>query len=95
MVRSAVLFKLRSGTTQEQINAITSAVQALHIPGLVSMTFGPDLGLREGNMSFAFVVDFEDEPAFRAYDADEHHNHIRRDLIAPVAERIERCQFQI
>ena len=95
MVRSVALFRFRPGTTQEQIDTITDALQSLDIPGLVTLSFGADLGLREGNLSFAFVLDFQDEHSFRRYDADEQHNRIRRDLIAPIAERVERCQYPI
>jgi hypothetical protein len=95
MVRTIVLVKFRPGTTQAQIDAITSAVKAMEIPGLINLSFGTDLGLREGNMSFAAVFDFEDEDAYRAYDRDEEHNRIRRELLAPIAERAERCQYRL
>jgi hypothetical protein len=35
---------------------------------------GSDLGLREGNSSFAIVADFTDADAYRAYDLDPAHN---------------------
>ena len=46
-------------------------------------------------MSFAAIFDFEDELAYRAYDLDEEHTRIRRELLAPIAERAERCQYRI
>jgi hypothetical protein len=95
MIRNIVLVKFRPGTTQTQIDAVTSAVRAMEIAGLISLSFGTDLGLREGNVSFAAVFDFEDEAAYRAYDRDEEHNRIRRELLAPIAERAERCQYRL
>ena len=95
MVRSVVLVKFRPGTTHTQIDALTSALEALDIPGLVNLSFGPDLGLREETMSFAFVLDFQDEGAFRAYDRDEAHNRIRRELFLPLVEQIARCQYRL
>jgi hypothetical protein len=56
---------------------------------------GPDLGLRAGNLGMGLVADFVDEAAFRAYDADPEHDRIRREMIAPVVSRLERCQFQL
>jgi hypothetical protein len=56
---------------------------------------GTDLGLRPGNLDLALVADFESVEAFTAYDQDEEHGRIRRDLVAPVTDRIERCQFEI
>jgi hypothetical protein len=46
-------------------------------------------------MSHAFVAEFEDEAAYRAYDTDAEHNRIRRELLAPIAERIERFQYEV
>ena len=95
MIRNVILVKFRPETTQEQVDALMAAVRALEIPGLIGMSVGTDLGLRDGNMSYAGVFDFEDEEAYRAYDRDEEHNRIRRELLAPIAERAERCQYRV
>ncbi len=95
MVRNVVLVKLRAGTTEEQVATLMAAARGQRIPGLVNLTMGTDLGLRDGNMSFAPVFDFEDEAAYLAYDADEEHNRLRREVLAPITERAERCQYRI
>ena len=95
MIRNVIMLKFRPGTTPEQIAAMTSAMDALHFDGLVNRSFGMDLGLREGNMSAVFIADFVDEDAYRAYDRDEDHNRIRRELTAPIVEYVERCQYRI
>ena len=95
MIRNVILVKFHPETTQEQVDALMAAVRALEIPGLISMSVGTDLGLRDGNMSYAGVFDFEDEEAYRAYDRDEEHNRIRRELLAPIAERAERSQYRV
>ena len=56
---------------------------------------GRDLGLREGNASYFLTVDFPDAEAYRAYDLDEEHNRIRREMFAPISEVIERVQFRL
>ena len=95
MIRSVVLVQFRPGTTQGQIDAVTSALGALDIPGLVNLSYGRDVGLSEDTMSFAFVLDFADEAAFLAYARDEAHNRIRRELFLPLVERIARCQYRL
>ena len=95
MIRHIVLVKFRPETTREQVEALIAAMRALEIRGARDYSIGTDLGLREGNMSYAGVFDFEDEEAWRAYDRDEEHNRIRRELLAPIAERVERCQYRI
>jgi len=93
VIRHIVMVEYRGPVPPEQLEEIRSALVALPAPGRVAFSMGVDLGLRDGNMDLAIVADFEDEPAYQAYDADEAHDRIRREMIAPIAERFERCQF--
>jgi len=95
MLRNVVIAHLKDGTSDQAVEALMSALKGLKIPGLVEMTIGRDLGLREGNAGIAIVSDLADEAAYAAYDADPEHNRIRRELVAPIAERVERCQFRL
>ena len=95
MIRHVVLIRLKPGVQPAQVDAAKVALSALRGPGMRGYSVGPDLGLRDGNMDVAIVADFDDEEAYAGYDADAEHGRIRRDLIAPIAERIERCQFTI
>ena len=90
MLRNVVIAHLKDGTSDQAVEALMSALKGLKIPGLVEMTIGRDLGLREGNAGIAIVSDLADEAAYAAYDADPKHNRIRREL-----ERVERCQFRL
>lgn len=74
--------------------AIQDGLRQLNCPGTVSYTLGDDLGLREGNWSFAIVADFADVSSYRGYDEDAEHNRWRG-LLAPYAERIARVQFEL
>jgi len=60
-----------------------------------SLSVRRDAGLRDGNADLAVVSDFEDAAAYQAYDADLAHARIRRELLAPVVERVERCQIAL
>jgi len=95
MVRNVVVLHLKSGTPPEAVQALKKALEAMKMPGLLRLTVGRDLGLRDGNADVGIVSDLADEAAYRAYDADEEHNRIRRDMVAPIAASIERCQFEV
>lgn len=95
MIRNVVVTKVKPGTTPDQVERAVNALLALQIPGVINISCGADAGLREGNADMAVVVDLEDEEAYRAYDADPEHNRIRREIIAPIAERVDRVQFRV
>jgi hypothetical protein len=96
MIRHVIMVQFRPGATEEQIGILTTAWDDFRsrYKGLLGLTFGRDLGLREGNMPLVAVFDFVDEDAFRVFDTDDHHNRVRQE-IAPFVERAERCQFRL
>ena len=94
MIRNVVLVKLKAGQDPAAVAEIQEAFRNLDCPGTLSYTIGDDLGLREGNWSFAIVADFTDADSYRAYDQDAGHNRVRARL-APMAEQIARAQFQL
>jgi hypothetical protein len=94
-IRHVVLFRLNASATPEAVARIGAELAALTCAGRTSFTMGADLGLRPGNLDLAMVADFESREAFTAYDTDAEHDRIRRQLIAPTTERLERCQFEI
>ena len=94
MIRNVVLVKLKPGQDAAAVAQIQQDLRNLDCPGMLSYTIGDDLGLREGNWSFAIVADLEDEDSYRAYDQDAEHNRIRA-RIAPMAEQVARAQFQV
>ena len=95
MIRNVVIVKLKEGVEPATVERIVNAMLGLQMPGLLNMSCGADAGLREGNADLALVVDLEDEAAYRAYDEDPEHNRIRRELIAPHTEKVERVQYRI
>jgi hypothetical protein len=54
----------------------------LTCPGILAYRIGSDLGLQEGNWSFAIIVDLTDADAYRAHDLDDAHNAARARLAA-------------
>lgn len=102
MIRNVVLGRLRPTDDPAQREADTALLQeglasiaALSFPGLVAMSVGTDLGLRDGGWTFAIVNDWQDADAYRAYDADEEHNRIRREIFAKLCQDIARVQFEL
>ena len=94
MIRNVVLVKLKPGQDSAEVADIQDEFRRLNCPGTLSYTIGSDLGLREGNWSFAIVADFANADAYRAYDRDSAHNRARARL-APLAEQIARTQFEV
>lgn len=95
MIRNVVLVRLRPGEWGAQVAELQRSLAALPCPGMTGFSMGGDAGLREGNMDLAIVSDFVDEHAYREYDADPEHNRLRRELLGPIAEHVERCQFSL
>jgi hypothetical protein len=93
MIRSVVLIRLKQCVPQSQIDELRHQLEELQFAGRGAFLLGRDAGLREGNMDLAIVTDFESEQAYKEYDIDPRHSQIRRDLLAPIADHVERCQF--
>jgi quinol monooxygenase YgiN len=94
MIRNVVMIQLSEDADLAEVARIQDGFRAMELPGCLSYTLGDDLGLREGNWSFAIVSDFEDGDSYRSYDLDEEHNRLRG-LLAPFVEQIARCQFDL
>ena len=102
MIRNVVAGRLRSSDdpTQQAADAALlqeglAGIAALSFPGMLAMNVGCDLGLRDGSWSFAITNDWQDEDAYRVYDADEEHNRLRREIFARICQDIARVQFRI
>jgi hypothetical protein len=95
VIRNVVMGKLKDGAAREDAERALAAILALEPEGCVDLRVGLDAGLREGNWDFAIVGDFVDVAAYQRYDEDEEHNRIRRELFAPIAETINRIQFEV
>ena len=95
MIRNFVLFSVKEGTRPESVDAIVRAMTAIRFAGCRRWELVRDLQLREGNLPYAFVAEFDDEAAYRAYDTHAEHNRIRRELLAPIVDRLERFQYEV
>ena len=94
MIFHAVMFTWKSGVTPRQVDELTSAIHAMRgsIPGLVSIQGGPDLGLRPGNPDYFLLATFEDEGAWRTYQAHPLHKALVADMIEPILSHRQSMQ---
>jgi hypothetical protein len=97
MLRHVVLFRWASGTTPDQVEAITTALRALPraIPEIAAYVTGPDLGLEGRNHDYAVVADFADESAYLTYRDHPRHVAVITEHIRPVlADRVA-VQYEV
>ena len=102
MIRNVVVGRLRQADDPAQRAADAALLQeglagmaALKLPGMLAMNVGADLALRDGGWSFAITNDWQDADSYRAYDADEEHNRLRREIFAKICQDIARVQIQL
>ncbi len=97
MIRHVVLFTWQDGTTQEQKQAVGTALAALPplMEGLQSYAYGHDAGLVEGNADFAVVADFTDEQSYLAYREHPAHLEAIRTAIQPIARSRTSVQYRV
>ena len=97
MIRSIVLIQFEPGTTDEQIAGVLTGAEAMLAkqPNVQGYTVRRDLDLRDGNMSLAALIDFEDEAAYFAYIEGEEHTRFSREVIGPIREQSVRCQIRV
>ncbi len=95
MIRNIAVYTFKADTTQEQIDTLEAALKAIRIPGVTNIQMSRDLGLRPGNLGGALTCDLADEATYKVWDADEEHNRIRRELAAPIAEKVDRVQINL
>jgi hypothetical protein len=83
--------------TNEQVQAVADALATLRarLPGLKAYSFGPDLGLNDGNASFVVVADFETVDDYYAYRDDPEHQRILSELIRPILAGRAAVQYDV
>jgi Stress responsive A/B Barrel Domain len=95
MLHHVVTFELSPDAPEGQVDRICDALRALAatLPEMRSFAGGADLGLREGNASFAVTATFDDFDDFLAYANHPEHLRIVKELIAPHIDGGQRVQF--
>jgi hypothetical protein len=97
VLRHIVLLKFNDALTPDALAAIDEGLRTLPPlnPTVRSYTHGRDLRVGEGTWDYGIVADFDDADGWLAYDTNDEHNRVRRELIAPYLA--DRCsvRFQL
>lgn len=95
MLHHVVTFDLKPDAPADQVEKIAAALNALAatLPEVRSLAVGADLGLREGNASFAVSATFDDVDAFRVYADHPEHVRVITELIGPSITARHPVQF--
>jgi hypothetical protein len=94
-IRNVTLTDLKPDAPPDQGTKVCQRLLELRVQGMHHMDTGVDLGLVTGNASMGVICDFDSPEAYAAYDADELHNQIRAEDVAPFAEIARRVQFEL
>ncbi|CAN5302699.1 Dabb family protein [soil metagenome] len=97
MILHLATFSWRPDVTNDDVVAVIEALSSLpgQIPELLSYRFGPDLGLREGNASFAVAAVLQGPEELPAYLDHPEHARIVEEFIAPLTAARQAVQIEI
>jgi hypothetical protein len=97
VIRHVSVLTFADGVTDKQVQAVADALATLppRLPVLKAYSFGPDLGINEGNASFVVVADFETLEGYLAYRDDPEHQRILAELIRPILASRAAVQYQL
>lgn len=96
MFRHMVMFRFADDVTEEQKEAMRSALRRLpeQIPEIVAYRFGDDAGLRDENFDFGVTADFDDLDSFLVYRDHADHQKAIAEHIAPIVSARAAVQFE-
>lgn len=90
-VRHVVVFTWNDDVPTDHADNVSAALAELPavIADIRSYSFGPDLGLVQGNASYAVVAEFDDEAGFLAYrEHPDHQRFVEQFIAGRTAARI-------
>jgi len=97
VIRHIALLTFTDGTTDDQIEAIERALSTLPgvIPELRAYAIGRDLGINEGNATFAVVADCATIDDYLVYRDHPEHRRIITELITPALAARTGAQYEL
>jgi len=90
-------FTWRPDVTNDDVVAVLEGLSSLpdQIPELRSYSFGPDLGLRDGNADFAVAAVLESPETLPSYLDHPEHMRILKEIIAPLIATRQAVQIEL
>jgi hypothetical protein len=97
VIRHIALLTFVEGTTDAQVQAVDDALSTLpaRLPQVRAYVIGRDLGINDGNASFAVAADFANVDDYIAYRDDAEHRRIIAELITPILAARTGAQYEI
>jgi hypothetical protein len=96
MFRHCVMFSWKPEVTSGHLAEVSAGLDGLgQMEVIRSFRHGPDAGVREGNYDYAVVADFDDQAGWEIYQADEGHQQLIAELLAPYIADRAAVQFAI
>ena len=95
MFHHNVMFRFKEGTTQDQIDAITSGLATLpnQIDVLLGYRFGPDVAITDGSWDYGVTADFARASHYGDYSMHPAHLGVVQEYVSPVVDEVARVQF--
>jgi hypothetical protein len=90
-VRHVVMFRWREGVAATQVDELCEALSALPeaVGTIAQYSFGPDLGINDGNADFVVVADFATREDYLVYRDHPEHRRVITEMILPaITERV-------
>ena len=96
MIHHVAMFRFKEGTTTEQVDAATAALEALssQIDVLIEFRCGPDVGIMDSAWDYAIVADAADAEDFATYRDHPAHRAVVTEFMAPIIAEGARVQFE-
>jgi hypothetical protein len=97
VIRHIVLLTFADTATDAQVGAVEAALSKLpaRLPEIKAYVIGRDLGVNEGNATFAVAADFDDVEGYITYRDDVEHKRIIAELISPIFVGRTAAQYEI
>ncbi|MCU1468231.1 MAG: stress protein [Actinomycetia bacterium] len=97
MIRHIVLLTFADTATDAQIQAVEDGLSALpaRLSQLQAYVIGRDLGLGEGNATFAVTADFATVDDYIVYRDDPEHRRVITECIRPILAGRTAAQYEI
>jgi hypothetical protein len=97
VIRHIALLTFVDTATDDQVRAVEDALATLPglIPQLQAYAIGRDLGISEGNASFAVVADCASVDDYIVYRDHPVHRRMISELIAPILAARTGAQYEI
>jgi Stress responsive A/B Barrel Domain len=85
-LRHINLLTWKPDITEEAVETLAGELErmASEIPELRTLSYGPDLGLMNGNVDFIIQEEFDDVDAFRRYLAHPAHGRMVQEFLRPI-----------